>query len=174
MSAIDYDLKRIKGIAFDVDGVLSASVVPIDISGEPLRMMNIKDGYAIQFAVKQGLNIAIITGSNSKGVYTRFKELGVEDIYMSSAIKMPDLNNWMQKRNLEPENVAYVGDDIPDIQVMNSVGLPVAPIDAAIDVKQIAKYISPVKGGEGCGRDLIEQVLRAQGKWLNGEEAYRW
>lgn len=174
MSAIDYDLKRIKGIAFDVDGVLSASIVPIDISGEPLRMMNIKDGYAIQFAIKQGLNIAIITGCNSQAVYTRFKELGVKDIYMSSAIKMPDLIDWMEKHRFEPENVAYMGDDIPDIQLMNSVGLSAAPQDAATDIRLIAKYISPLKGGEGCGRDLIEQVLRAQNKWLNGEEAYRW
>ncbi len=174
MSAIDYDLMKIRGIALDVDGVLSASLVPIDITGEPMRMMSIKDGYAIQFAVKQGLKIAVITGCNSQAVHTRFSELGVTDIYMSSAIKMPDLMDWMNKHSLTSEEVAYMGDDIPDMQVMKSVGLSAAPIDAAIDVKQIAKYISPFKGGEGCVRDLIEQILKAQGKWLNGEESYRW
>lgn len=174
MSAIDYDLKKIRGIAFDVDGVLSSSLIPIHISGEPMRMMNTKDGYAIQLAIKHGINIAIITGAHTDSIHKRFLNLGVEDIYMGASIKLPYFNDWKEKRNMEYDEIAYVGDDIPDYDVMLHAGLPVAPLDAASDIKAIAKYISPFRGGEGCGRDIIEQILKAQGKWLSDQRAFGW
>lgn len=174
MSAINYDLKKIRGIAFDVDGVLSSSLIPIHLSGEPMRMMNTKDGYAIQLAVKHGINIAVITGANSDSIYKRFYNLGVKDIYTGASIKLPYFNEWKEKRGMEYDEIVYVGDDIPDYDVMKLAGLPVAPADAANDIKSIAKYISPFKGGEGCGRDIIEQILKAQGKWLNDPRAFGW
>ena len=174
MSAINYDLKKIRGIAFDVDGVLSSSLVPIHFSGEPMRMMNTKDGYAIQLAIKHGLNIAIITGAHTNSVYKRFHNLGVTDIYMGASIKLPYFNEWKEKRDMEDDEIVYMGDDIPDYDVMKQAGLPAAPADAASDIKAIAKYISPFKGGEGCGRDIIEQILKAQGKWLDDPIAFGW
>ena len=174
MSKIDYDLTLIKAFACDVDGVLSPSVIPMHISGEPLRMVNIKDGYAIQLAVKRGFRFSIITGGRSEGVRTRFAGLGVEDIFLGTAHKVPVLKEWMQRHGLSPEQVAYLGDDIPDIEAMRCVGLPVAPADAAPEAKEVARYISPCNGGYGCGRDVIEQVLKAQGLWMNDSHAFGW
>ena len=174
MSKIDYDLTLIKAFACDVDGVLSPSVIPMHISGEPLRMVNIKDGYAIQLAVKRGFRFAIITGGRSEGVRTRFAGLGVEDIFLGTAHKVPVLKEWMQRHGLSPEQVAYLGDDIPDIEAMRCVGLPVVPADAAPEAKEVARYISPCNGGYGCGRDVIEQVLKAQGLWMNDSHAFGW
>lgn len=174
MSKIDYDLTLIKAFACDVDGVLSPSVIPMHISGEPLRMVNIKDGYAIQLAVKRGFRFAIITGGRSEGVRTRFAGLGVEDIFLGTAHKVPVLKEWMQRHGLSPEQVAYLGDDIPDIEAMRCVGLPVAPADAVPEAKEVARYISPCNGGYGCGRDVIEQVLKAQGLWMNDARAFGW
>lgn len=174
MSRIDYDLTKIRAFACDVDGVLSPSVIPMHISGEPLRMVNIKDGYAIQLAVKRGFEFAIISGGRSEGVRVRFAGLGVQDIYLGVSLKVPILQEWMQRHNLRPEEVAYLGDDIPDIEAMRYVGLPVAPADAAPEVKETARYISPCLGGYGCGRDVIEQVLKAQGLWMNDRHAFGW
>ncbi len=174
MSKIDYDLTLIKAFACDVDGVLSPSVIPMHISGEPLRMVNIKDGYAIQLAVKRGFEFAIISGGRSDGVRSRFDGLGVRDIYLGVSIKLPVLQQWMRRHNLTPEQVAYLGDDIPDIEAMMAVGLSVAPVDAAPEVKGVARYISPYNGGYGCGRDVIEQVLKAQGLWMNDRHAFGW
>lgn len=174
MSGINYDLKRIRGVAFDVDGVLSPSTIPMSAEGEPLRMVNIKDGYALQLAVKCGLKIAIVTGGVSKGVNVRYTGLGVTDIFSGAAQKLPVLHKWMTDNGLEPEEVAYVGDDVPDYEAMQSVGLPVAPADACCDIKDVARYISPVNGGYGVARDLIEQILRAQGLWMHNAKAFGW
>lgn len=174
MSKIDYDLTLIRAFACDVDGVLSPSVIPMHISGEPLRMVNIKDGYAIQLAVKRGFKFSIITGGRSEGVRARFAGLGVEDIYLGASLKVPILQEWMQRHDLRPEQVAYLGDDIPDIEAMQVVGLPVAPADAAPEAKASARYISPCMGGYGCGRDVIEQVLKAQGIWMSDRHAFGW
>ena len=146
----------------------------MDLSGEPMRMVNIKDGYAIQLAVKLGIKIAIITGGNSKCVDVRYKGLGVEDVFLGVGYKLPTLNEWMAKYGLKPDEVAFMGDDIPDYEVMKAVGLSCAPADAASDIIEIAKYVSPIEGGKGCGRDLIEQILRAQGKWLADKKAFGW
>ena len=174
MSRINYDLSLIRAFACDVDGVLSPSVIPMHISGEPLRMVNIKDGYAIQLAVKLGFKFAIISGGRSEGVRTRFAGLGVPDIFLGVKHKVPVLQEWMQRHSLSPEQVAYLGDDIPDIEAMQCVGLPVAPADAAIEAKETALYISPCLGGYGCGRDVIEQVLKAQGLWMGDRRAFGW
>lgn len=173
MSSINYDLAKIKAFVFDVDGVLSCDIVSLYPNGDPMRTVNIKDGYAIQLAVKKGYQVAIITGGYTEAVRVRFERLGVVHIYMRSAVKMHDFNDFMQKTGLKADEVMYAGDDIPDYEVMKQVGLPVAPADAAPEIKQIAKYISLLKGGEGIARDVIEQTLKSQGNWM-GNEAFGW
>lgn len=174
MSSINYDLKKIKGIAFDVDGVLSPSTIPLSPEGEPLRMVSIKDGYAMQLAVKKGLKIAIITGGNTKAVDVRFRGLGIDDVFLGSSMKLPILQQWMEDNGLNADEVAFVGDDIPDIQAMHHVGLAVAPADAADEVKRVASYISPKQGGYGVGREILEQVMKAQGLWMSDHKAFGW
>ncbi len=174
MSGISYDLSKIKAFAFDVDGVLSTSIIPLHPSGEPMRMINIKDGYAIQYAVKSGYPLAIITGGKTDAVRKRFTSLGVSDIFLGADIKLPIYEKWLEKHNLTDEEVMFMGDDIPDMEIMLRAGLPVAPADAANDVLTIAKYISPYKGGEGCGREIIETVMKAQGKWIADKKAFGW
>lgn len=174
MSSIDYDLKRIRAVAFDVDGVLSPSTIPTSPEGEPLRMVNIKDGYALQLAVKCGLKICIITGAKSRGIEVRYGSLGITDIFSGAAQKLEVLTGWMERNSLTPEEVAFVGDDVPDYQPMKHVGLSVAPADAAADILAIARYISPVNGGYGVARDLLEQILRAQGHWMSQAKAFGW
>lgn len=171
---IDYDLTKIRGLAFDVDGVLSPSTIPLSAEGEPLRMVNIKDGYAIQLAVKRGLHLAIISGATAPSVEVRFRGLGIKDIYMSTPHKQPVLESWMSERGLKPEEVVYVGDDIPDLRALRAVGLSCCPYDAAAEVRQTCKYISRFTGGYGVGRDILEQVMKAQGLWMNDDKAFGW
>jgi 3-deoxy-D-manno-octulosonate 8-phosphate phosphatase (KDO 8-P phosphatase) len=173
MSTINYDLSKIKSFIFDVDGVLSPNSIPLSPTGEPMRMVNIKDGYAINLAVKHGYSVAIITGADTENIRLRFSRLGVKDIYMKSRVKIIDLNDYMQKTGFKPEEILYSGDDLPDYHVMEAVGLAVAPADAAPEIKGIAQYISHCKGGDGVARDVIEQVMKAQGKWM-GDEAFGW
>jgi 3-deoxy-D-manno-octulosonate 8-phosphate phosphatase (KDO 8-P phosphatase) len=170
---INYDLKKIKALVFDVDGVLSRETMPVALTGEPMRTANIKDGYAIQLAAKCGLHVAIITGARNEAVKVRYKGLGVNDIYIGASVKKECLEELMLMYELSAEEILYMGDDIPDYEVMQICGLPVCPCDAAVEIKQLSKYISPVRGGEGCVRDVIEQVLRAQGKWME-EGAFVW
>lgn len=174
MSAIDYDLKKIRGIAFDVDGVLSPSTIPCSPAGEPLRMVNIKDGYAIQHAVKRGYKLAIITGGTTKAMQVRYEGLGMTDIFQGAAHKLVVLERWMASRDLKPEEVAYMGDDIPDLTCLRHVGLPVCPADAVWEVKEACRYISKANGGYGCARDLIEQVMKARGDWMDADDAFGW
>ena len=171
---INYDLKKIKAIVFDVDGVLSASTITLHPDGEPMRTVNIKDGYAIQLAMKQGLRIAILTGGKTESVRQRYANLGVEDIYMACAVKLRPYEEFLANYCYSDEEVMYRGDDIPDYEIMKRVGCPVCPKDACSDIKQISIYVSDSPGGYGCGRDVIEQVLRAQGKWLENEKAFGW
>ena len=166
MSSINYDLRKIKAFVFDVDGVLSCDVIPLHPNGDPMRTVNIKDGYALQLAVKKGYEY-------TEAVQIRFSRLGIQHIYMRSAVKVHDFKDFMEKTGLSPEHIMYAGDDIPDYEVMTRVGLPVAPADAAPEIKEIAKYISSRRGGEGVARDVIEQTMRAQGHWF-GEEAFGW
>lgn len=171
---INYDLKKIRAIIFDVDGVLSAETIPLHLSGEPMRTVNIKDGYAIQLAVKQGLRIVILTGGTTQSVQIRYERLGVTDIFMGYSVKIKVYNDFLAKYDLKDEDILYMGDDIPDYEVMSRCGCPCCPADACPDIKSISKYISDHRGGYGCARDVIEQVLRAQGKWLDSAVAFGW
>lgn len=174
MSKINYDLTKIRGIVFDVDGVLSPSTINLGADGTPMRMVNIKDGYALQLAVKKGYRIAIITGADTPAIAVRYKALGINDVYLKSSMKLPLLRQWMEENSLSPEEVAYAGDDIPDYEAMRAVGLSVAPADAAVDIKDIAVYISPAEGGYGVARDLLEEIMKAQGHWMSHSEAFGW
>lgn len=171
---INYDLTKIRGLIFDVDGVLSENTIPMDAEGQPLRTLNIKDGYAIQLAVKQGLQVGIITGGISETVRKRYEYLHVQHIYIGASYKMRELQDLMAKTGLRAEEMLYMGDDIPDYEVMRFVGLPVCPADAADEIRAISTYVSPRKGGCGAARDVIEQVLRAQGKWMSDKTAFGW
>lgn len=171
---INYDLKKIKAIIFDVDGVLSCETITLHASGDPLRTVNIKDGYAIQLAIKVGLPIVIITGGTSESVRIRFERLGVKDIFMGSKVKIHDYEEYLKSSGFNDDEIMYMGDDIPDYEIMKRCGCPVCPADAASDIKSISIYKSQLNGGCGCCRDVIEQVLRAQGKWLSGNVAFGW
>ncbi len=173
MSNFKEELRKVKAFAFDVDGVLSSQTMPLHPTGEPMRTVNIKDGYAIQLAVKKEYPVAIITGGNTEAVRMRFESLGVTDIYLGSYIKIDNFNDFIYKYGLDPENVLYMGDDLPDYEVMRMVGFPTCPADAVTEIKQISKYISNLNGGDGCVRDIIEQVLRLHNKWMDGD-AFRW
>ena len=163
---INYDLKKIKAVVFDVDGVLSAETILLHPDGEPMRSVNIKDGYALQYAVKCGLLVAIITGGTTQAVRKRYEGLGLKEVYMGASVKT--------KYRLKDEEILYMGDDIPDYEVMRLCGCPCCPADAAPEIKDVALYISHKKGGFGCGRDVLEQVLRAQGKWMQEDKAFGW
>ncbi len=171
---INYDLDKVKAIIFDVDGVLSRQTITLSSSGEPLRTVNIKDGYAIQLAQKSGLRIAILTGGKSEATRIRYAGLGVEDLYLGCAVKIKAYDEFLEKYSLTDAEVIYVGDDIPDYEVMRRCGCPCCPADACPDIKAISNYVSSLNGGDGVGRDVVEQVLRAQGKWLSDAKAFGW
>lgn len=171
---INYDLSKIKAIVFDVDGVLSRETITMNINGEPMRTVNIKDGYAIQLAMKMGLRIVILTGAASESIRVRYENLGVKDIYMRCGVKISVYDEFLAKYGYNDSEIIYMGDDIPDYQVMKRCGCPVCPADACPEIKDISCYISDKTGGNGCGRDVIEQVLNAQGKWLSDNRAFGW
>ncbi len=171
---INYDLKKIRALMFDVDGVLSAETISQGSDGEPVRTVNIKDGYALRLAQMSGLHIAIITGARPEAIRRRYELLGIEDIFLSCSVKMQTYELLKQKHGLADDEVLYMGDDIPDYEVMSMAGCPCCPKDAAPEIKAISTYVSHVQGGMGCGRDVIEQVLRAQGKWMNDKKAFGW
>lgn len=169
---MNYDLTKIKSFIFDVDGVLSRQTVPHAEDGQPLRTTNVRDGYAIHHAIRSGLDVAVITGGRSEIVKKRLEALGVKHIYMRSFDKTKQLKEYMDITGYKPEEILYAGDDLIDYLVMTQVGLPVAPADACHEIKEISKYISPVIGGEGVARDVIEQVMKVQGNWINGNTYY--
>lgn len=158
-------LPTVKAFVFDVDGVFANPQVILHPTGDLLRSMNTKDGFALQFAVKQGFKAAIITGGKSESVRLRFKALGLTDIYLNSTDKTDDLMDFVYKYDFDLRNILYMGDDLPDYEVMTKVGIPVCPADAANEIKAVSKYISLYDGGKGCIRDVIEQVMKAQNKW---------
>lgn len=174
MSTIPHNLNTIKAVVFDVDGVLSANTIPLYPNGEPMRTANIKDGYAMNLACKKGLILGIITGGKTEAVRIRFENLGVQYVYMGAHDKKVEFADFLLKTGLQAEEVAYMGDDIPDYEVMHLVGLPACPADAAPEIRAISRYISHVKAGEGCARDLIEQIMKAQGLWMTDAEAFGW
>lgn len=171
---INYDLSRIKAMVFDVDGVLSCDVMNLSPEGDPVRTVNVKDGYALQLAVKMGLNLCIITGARVESVRKRFEGLGIKDVYIASSVKIRDYEEFVAKYGLKSDEVLYMGDDIPDYQIMQLVGLPCCPADACPEIQSLSKYVSPLAGGRGCVRDVVEQVLKVQGKWLKNEKAFGW
>ncbi len=171
---INYDLQKIKAVVFDLDGVLSAETIPLGADGTPLRTVNIKDGYAIQLAVKMGLHVAIISGCRIESVRKRYEGLGMTDIHLGASVKIKVYREFKQKYGLADDEVMFMGDDIPDLEVLRMVGCPVCPHDACPEVKAVCRYVSDRNGGYGCGRDVLEQVLKAQGKWLKNEKAFGW
>ncbi len=158
-------LGQVKAFVFDVDGVFTDGTVVLHPSGELLRTSNTRDGYAVHVAVERGFPVAIISGGKSESVRQRFQGLGVTDIYLGINDKLEALDDFRFKYGLELSDILYMGDDLPDYEAMQRVGIPTCPRDAAPEIKQISLYISSFDGGKGCVRDVIEQVLRLNGKW---------
>lgn len=164
-------LNHITTFIFDVDGVLTDGSIQVSTEGELLRTMNIKDGYALKTAQLAGYNVCIISGGKNEGVRKRLRDLGITDVYLGIHDKVEQLDEYFDIYNIEAENVLYMGDDIPDLYPMRLVGMPCCPQDAAAEIKDISRYVSHKKGGKGCVRDVIEQVLKVQGKWLKNHSA---
>jgi 3-deoxy-D-manno-octulosonate 8-phosphate phosphatase (KDO 8-P phosphatase) len=166
-------LINVKAFIFDIDGVLSTQTISLNVFGVPNRTVNLRDGYALQLAVRKGYHIGIISGSSSKEYQKRLKLLGIKDIYLNSRSKLDHFNAFLKKFNLSKSDVLFMGDDIPDYEVMKEAGIAVCPSDADSEIKQVASYISDKRGGEGCVRDVIEQVLRLHDKWMDAD-AFSW
>ena len=171
---INYDLKKIRAVFFDVDGVLSCETIPQHPNGDPMRTVNIKDGYAMQHAMKCGLILAIITGGRTEAVRIRYVSLGLKDVILGAAVKINAYNDLKKKYGLRNEEIAYVGDDIPDYEVLTTCGLPCCPADAAPEIKAVCTYISHKNGGQGCARDILEQILKAKDLWMHNSTAFGW
>ena len=171
---INYDLQKIRTIVFDIDGVLSAETIALGDDGQPRRTVNIKDGYAIQLAQKMGLRIAIISGCKVEAVAVRYRGLGLEDVHLGCAVKMDTYEAYKAHYGYSDDEVMYMGDDIPDVEIMRRVGCPVCPKDACQEIKDVSLYVSDIAGGRGCARDVIEQTLKAKGLWLADERAFGW
>ncbi|MAG87107.1 MAG: 3-deoxy-D-manno-octulosonate 8-phosphate phosphatase [Zunongwangia sp.] len=159
-------LNNISTFIFDVDGVLTNGSVQVTADGDLLRSMSVKDGYALKKAVKAGYTVCIISGGKNEGVRTRLRDLGITDIYLGIDDKVEQLDEFFDIYDIKAENVLYMGDDIPDMYPMQLIGLPTCPQDAVPEVKGVSKYISHKNGGEGCVRDVIEQVMKVQAKWI--------
>ena len=160
------ELLNVKAFVFDVDGVLSLDVSPLNENGDPVRTANVKDGFAIRNAIEFGYPVAVITGGYIERVRLRYEKLGVKYYYDKARDKVKCLNDFLGKVGVDAKDVMFMGDDLVDYQVMSVVGIPVCPKDAVHDIKELSKYISDKNGGEGCVRDVIEQTLRAQKNWF--------
>ncbi len=158
-------MNTITTFILDVDGVLTDSSVHITPTGDMLRIMNIRDGFAMKAAIESGYNVCIISGGSNEGVRIRLRNLGLTDIYLASSNKVETFKEYTELYQINTEQVLYMGDDIPDYHVMKLVGLPTCPQDASPEIKAISNYISHKNGGKGAVRDVIEQVMRVQGKW---------
>ncbi len=166
-------LPYVKAFVFDVDGVLSFVTMPLDEEGVPQRMVNVKDGYIINLANRLDYHVAIITGCNVEAVRKRFETLGVkpENIYLKSSDKIPPYEDFISRYGLKDEEVLFMGDDMPDVPIMKRVGVRACPADACPEIVRICEYVSQKEGGRGCVREVMEQVLRVQGKWGTSEGA---
>lgn len=169
-------LHHIKAFVFDLDGTLTSGVFQIGYDGRPIRNLSSKDGYAMQLAIKKGFIVAVISGGRCEGVKASLQRLGLTDIYMGASHKLDawkDLLAVYEHQNLQAENILYMGDDIPDFHLLQEAGIGAAPANAAPEIREIAQYVSPKKGGEGCVRDVIEQTLKLQGNWMLDED-FSW
>ena len=173
MSNYKEKLLRVNTFIFDYDGVLTDGTVVLTSSGDALRTANVKDGYAMQLAIKKKYRIAIISGGYSESMKRRFDTLSIEDVFLGVDKKIDVYNQYLKDHNLTNENILFMGDDIPDYEIMLKAGVPTCPADAAEEIKRASIYISHQPGGRGCVRDIIEQVLKVQGKWMN-DDAYHW
>lgn len=166
-------LKHINTFIFDYDGVLTDGSVIMTSDGEAYRISNVKDGYALQLAKKKGYKVAVISGANSESMALRMKALQITDVFLGIEKKHTIFQEYLKNNNLQASQVLFMGDDIPDYEVMLEAGVSTCPADAAEEIKSVAQYISHFGGGKGCVRDVIEQVLKVQGKWMN-DDAYHW
>ncbi len=166
-------LKNITTFIFDYDGVLTEGIITLTENGEPLRTANVRDGYALQLAVKKGYRIAIISGGKSKSMSNRLASLGIKDVYLGVEHKVDVFNKYLKENEISKEEVIYMGDDIPDYHVMQLATVAACPADAAEEIRNISNYISHYNGGKGCVRDIIEQVLKLQKNWMN-DDAFKW
>ncbi|MEA3448295.1 MAG: HAD-IIIA family hydrolase [Bacteroidota bacterium] len=160
-------LKQIRAFVFDIDGVLSKSVVNIQDDGKLIRTTNIKDGFALKRAVEEGYYIGIISGGLNEAVSRRYQSLGVKDVYLGSTDKQADLRHFLDQYKLDHSQILYMGDDLPDYDVMKTVGVATCPADASEEIKGISMFISDKNGGEGCVRDIISQVMKTQNNWYS-------
>jgi 3-deoxy-D-manno-octulosonate 8-phosphate phosphatase (KDO 8-P phosphatase) len=166
-------LKGVTAFIFDYDGVLTDGSVIMTETGEALRIANIKDGYALQLAVRKGYHVAVISGARSMSMVHRLEALKVKDVFLGVSDKLAVYRDYLKAKGIDDNQALFMGDDIPDYEVMKVAGVPTCPADAAEEIKKMAVYISPFPGGKGCVRDVIEQVLKIQGKWMDGE-AFSW
>ena len=166
-------LHNIKAFVFDFDGVMTDGSVWMYADRETVRAGNIKDGYAIQYAVKKGYIVTVISGASSLSIDNRMQSLGVNKIYTGAANKLEAYHRFLREHNLMPNQILCMGDDIPDYEIMQESGVAACPADAAIEIKKISDYISLYTGGHGCVRDVIEQTLRLHGNWLH-PDAVNW
>ena len=160
-----FQFKSITTFIFDMDGVLTDGSLTLLPSGEMVRKMNVKDGYALQLAVKKGYHIAVISGGNSAEAMDRLKRLGIDDVWMKVTDKIGVANQYLQNKNINWSNVLYMGDDLPDLDVMKQAALPCCPADAVQEIKDISTYISHLSGGVGCVRDVVEKIMKLRGDW---------
>ena len=166
-------LEEIELFVFDYDGVFTDGIVLLMEDGSNVRQANTRDGYAVQWAIKQGLNVAVLTGGKEPAVKARMELLGVKEIHLGCHDKLESLKYLCNKLKISLDKVMYMGDDMPDLTAMKEVGLSVCPNDAATDILNIADYVSPVNGGKGCVREILEQAMRLKGIW-SSENGYKW
>ena len=164
------DIARVEAMVFDVDGVMTDGRIIPTAEGDFIRCYNCKDGYALAYAIRHGYRVCVITGGYGKILERRLRMLGLQDFYIDCMDKITTLREYMKKYDLKPENVLYMGDDIPDLECMREVGMPVCPADSAPEVIECSRYISEFEGGRGAVRDIVEQVLRARGDWAKSSE----
>jgi len=169
MAFFKEELLKVKAFVFDIDGVISAATQVLTAEGDTVRTSNLKDGFALMYAIRTGYPVCVITGGKTIDVIKRCEKIGIKDLYTGSLKKLPCLMDFLEKHNFHADEVMYMGDDLPDYPVMMAVGVPVCPRDASPEIKAISHYISDKDGGQGCVRDVLEQVLRAQGKWIDCE-----
>jgi 3-deoxy-D-manno-octulosonate 8-phosphate phosphatase (KDO 8-P phosphatase) len=166
------ELKKVKAFVFDVDGVLSKDISPINEDGSPVRTANVKDGFAIRRAINRGYPVAVITGGYLERVRKRHEKIGVKYYYENITDKVQCLGDFLKKTGINEKNVLFMGDDLVDYHVMLKVGFPVCPQDAVDEIKSISRYISHRNGGEGCVRDIIEKTLRVQNNWFTEDNSF--